>query len=1102
MKIQKIAHLADIHIRKSISRHLEYKEVFQNLYKKLNEDKPDRIVIVGDLFHDYIKLEGELLIVASNFLTELSNIAPKVIITRGNHDIARSSPNRVDAIEALVKTMNNPKIYYLNRTEELIDENIAWCTWKHGEKKNNPWTKDHTKYPHITYIDLFHDPINTSGNADGYTFNSKTYRSPKDFMGDISMFGDIHMLQYLDTRKTKAYSSSLIEQNFSEGDGQFHGYLLWDVATRTAKEVAVDNPYGFYTLDVNRFTDFDNLQLELPNAVENKRIRIKWKTLPAVRNTENQRKIDAYLETKFQPISIKHVNEFVEEKVIKIEDQTDMLNISKREVIHKVLTEYLEKIGVKKEIIADVLDLDVEIENRLDVEELTNIQWSILKLKGKNFRSYEDIEIDWNNRDGIYQIIGENGVGKSTVNQLITYILFGKSLETDFRKKFGDARFINNKLDVSNCMGSIVLEANGEYYGVKRSTVIKKNKEGELNAASTTASYYKLSSPDDKLDEDFNIEKLNEIDRSKTQDRINEIIGSYENFIRVTLTTSDTLNNVLSSEKALFIDSLLFDSGLNIFDLRLKEYKKYKDELIQDTRFTNFNANDQTNHILALNSDIRLKEEFIQTSKEKIEIENKGLNVIKDKKEALLQSMHQIDPELSNTNEIQITMSIERLKSNLFTLNDEEVKIQGHTNILKDKYDSVKLDELLIKKDNHKTEEFHKRTEINKKRMEIEQINSSITALNGKIELLKKEGAAHKKDIARLQESKNCHACGQSIGEEHTAHIQKTVKEYETLMFQIANDIYARIAEKPPLEQKIIDAKNEIARIEEIIKIDTINFQTILEEIGQLTNDKLEVEKRDRLLVDLSTYPIKKENVNFKIAEQNDKLRRFNDQKVKIEENNKTKIQINSLNTQIDDFNRQIITISDSITTMVSQINSNKETIKLKEELIAKYLDFERKEEVRKIYVESIHRDGLPTQILVDTLLPNINKVLSKLLESTDFDVYLDKDDLRLKFFYNDHPNAIIDCISASGMERTFAVYALKIALNQINSKSKSTLLTVDEVMGKLKGEYVDKFVELLHLSKKYYKKVLIIEPTHEVNPDYVLQIEKDDKHISKLILN
>lgn len=1102
--INKVVQIADIHIRKSTARHTEYREVFKNLYKKLSIDKPDRIVIVGDLFHDYIKLEGEVLVLSAEFLNSLTKIA-NVIITRGNHDIARSAPNRLDSVDALVKIMNNPKITYLNKTDMFDDDNVVWAVWKHGDKRNNPWPKDFEKVQGNTYIDLFHDPINTSTNADGYGFNSKTYRSPKDFLGDISMFGDIHLKQYLDTNKTKAYSSSLIQQNFAEGDDQFHGYLLWNWNQSTlipnVTEVSVDNPYGHYTLDVNRFTDFDNLQLSIKNGSPNKRIRIKWKTLPAVRNTENQRKVDLFLEQTFSPISIKHVNDFIEEKKIKIEEQADIENISKREVVHKVLSEYLTKIGVKGEMIKDILELDVEIEDRLDIEDITNIQWSILKLKGKNFRSYEDIEIDWIDRDGLYQIVGDNGVGKSTVNQLITYILFGKSLETDFRKKFGDARFINNKLNVGHCEGSIVLEANGEYYGIKRTTIIKKNKEGELTAASTTAAYYKLNNPTDKLDEEFNIEKLNEIDKSKTQERINEIIGSYENFIRVTLTTSDTLNNVLSSDKALFIDSLLFDSGLNIFDMRLKEFKKYKDELIHDNRLVNFNANEQNNHIIGLNNDIKLKLEFIDGSNDKIKEYKADEQILRTEKDSLSQSMHQIDPELSNTNEIQINSQISKLEQDLLLLDSDESKIKRNVDQFKKSYDANRLDELNLVKDNHKTIEFEKRTKINKKRLEIEQHNSAISSLNGKVELLMKEGSGYKTQIKNLTESSACHACGQSLGAEHEAHIKQSIKELETVMFDVATTIRGREAEKPEINFQITKAKEAIVSIENEIQNDSIQFQLVLEEMGRLANDKIEVEKRERLLIELSTFPIKRDNINLRINEQKSKLKRYVDQKTKIQENQGIKLQINTLSKKIDDLTYQIDTTKNSINTMEAQIRYSKEQIKLKEDLIAKYVDFEYKEEVRKQYAEAIHRDGLPTQILVDTLLPNINNVLSKLLESTDFDVYLDREDLRLKFFYNDHPNAIIDCISASGMERTFAVYALKIALNQINSKSKSTLLTVDEIMGKLKNDSVDKFIELLHLSKKYYKKILIIEPSHEVNADYLFVINKNKDHISKLII-
>lgn len=1100
--IEKVAHLADIHIRKSTARHQEYRTVFNNLIAQLKQDKPDRIVIVGDLFHDYIKLEGELLVLASEFMNDLSEIAP-VIITRGNHDIARSAPNRTDAVDALTKTMRNPKIKYFNKTGMYEDDNIVWAVWKHGEKRNSPWTKNFVKDTTKTYIDLFHDPVNGSRNSDGFEFSSKTYHSPTEFMGEISMFGDIHMLQYLDTVKTKAYSSSLIEQNFGEGE-QFHGYLLWDIKHRNATEVAIPNTYGHFTIDVNRFTDFDKLQLNINSTVPNKRIRIKWKTLPAVKNIENMRKVDADLINKYAPISIKHINDFIEEKKITIEEQEDIDNISKREVIHRIITEYLTKMGTKPEIIQDILDLDMEIESRLTLEELTNIQWSILKLTGKNFRSYEDIEINWENQDGLYQIVGENGVGKSTINQLITYILFGKSLETDFRKKYGDARFINNKLNVNNCEGSVIIEANGEYYGIKRQTITKKNKEGELTAASTTASYYKLTSSTDVLDERFNIEKLNQEDRFKTQERIDEIIGTYENFIRVTLTTSDTLNTVLSSDKAPFIDSLLYDSGLDIFDVRSKEFKKYKEELIIDKALANVNIAQLEGNIKAYGDDINLKQVMITTAKENITSFRKELDLINGQKDTLQQSMHQIDPELFQLNDKFVEKEIIRLDNEAKANANEKGKIEIDIERLKDVYfDAVMYEDLTKKRDNHKNVEFEKRTAINKRRMEIEQLRNAITRINGDIELLKREGSGYKKEILALEQSKTCTSCGQTIEkEEHKLHVKDTIKVKESLMFAVVDKIRAKESEKPALDKKIQDITADIADIEKMIQHDSLEISKALENIGSLTNYKMDVEKRERLKLSLTQYDLQQDNFRLKIEKHKDTLKRYNDQKINIEKNKEITAEIALLNQNINKTSTEIDKLMFSISEMENTIKSHKHQILNLEKTIKDYLDFERKEEVRLLYGETIHRDGLPTQILTDKLLPKINNVLSKLLETADFDVYLDKDDLRLKFFYNNHPNAIIDCISASGMERTFAVYALKIALNQINSKSKSTLLTVDEVMGKLKGEYVDKFVDLLHLSKKFYKKVLIIEPTHEVNPDYLLQIEKDSKHISKLILN
>jgi DNA repair exonuclease SbcCD ATPase subunit len=103
---------------------------------------------------------------------------------------------------------------------------------------------------------------------------------------------------------------------------------------------------------------------------------------------------------------------------------------------------------------------------------------------------------------------------------------------------------------------------------------------------------------------------------------------------------------------------------------------------------------------------------------------------------------------------------------------------------------------------------------------------------------------------------------------------------------------------------------------------------------------------------------------------------------------------------------------------------------------------------------------------------------------------------------YNNRPSAVIDCISASGKERTFASVVLKFALNQINVKAKPMMFLLDEVMGKfdLEGS-VEEFVEILHLIKSHMKKTLVIEHVHEINPDYLITVQLDEDGISSIVL-
>ena len=98
--------------------------------------------------------------------------------------------------------------------------------------------------------------------------------------------------------------------------------------------------------------------------------------------------------------------------------------------------------GVDDDIIEEILKLDTLISSRINPDEMTNIQWDIVRSGGENFMSYEKFDIDWYDKSGIIQVSGGNALGKTTIFKNILYTLFNKTPETENRVKFGDYRYV------------------------------------------------------------------------------------------------------------------------------------------------------------------------------------------------------------------------------------------------------------------------------------------------------------------------------------------------------------------------------------------------------------------------------------------------------------------------------------------------------------------------------------------------------------------------------------------------------------------------------------------------------------------------------------
>lgn len=268
--VKKIIHCADIHIR-TYRMHDEYEEVFSEFVNQIKELIKDydsnevRIVIVGDLVHQKITISNEQLILACNFLRNLADIAPLIVVA-GNHDLLENNKDRMDSISPMISLLNHPNISYFRESLCYEDDNIVWANYSIFDENKPPEIAEYRKTNSGEYsiIGLYHAPLVGARTDIGYEFEHGT--ALEHFEGcDIVMLGDIHKRQSFTFKGTPiAYPSSLIQQNFGETVGK-HGFLFWDVESRTYTEHDIETNFGFYQFKIKSLDDLDEGKEKLTN---------------------------------------------------------------------------------------------------------------------------------------------------------------------------------------------------------------------------------------------------------------------------------------------------------------------------------------------------------------------------------------------------------------------------------------------------------------------------------------------------------------------------------------------------------------------------------------------------------------------------------------------------------------------------------------------------------------------------------------------------------------------------------------------------------------------------------------------------------------------
>lgn len=663
LDIDIIYHLGDIHIPGNIDRELEYEQVLNRTIEIISKEKRKKItVICGDLFHDKTKPYQEANILARDFMKGLGDICETIII-QGNHDVNIDNENRKDSIKSTLRKLETKyPIHYLTENQIYKIQGINFGLTKMTNDKVTPIKY---KNPFELYIGLYHGTLYKSKTDDGYEFNDIVKIKASDFKDyDIVMLGDIHKYQYLNSEKTIAYSGSLIQQNYGESINE-HGILLWDLRTKQSNLIPIPNDYIFKThqIDINGMNDYT-----IPD-IENKicRLKIQYKGVDRVDLLNYEKEI----KSKYNIIQLIK-QELVDDDVI-TKKSNDNCTINKK--FMEVYLEYLQKNNIKEnEKATEELIKMVEEEQKKIVEIKREIK--LHEIEFENLITYgTGNKIKFDKLNGINILTGTNGIGKSSLIDIILFTIYNKFSREGKGK---DALNIRHKKGYS----ILKLELNGEKYTIFRG-INKEKTEAYLfqdfpdkDKIFDEISKIKSENKKDSKDNKNNIKNNSDDGKKDIDKQIITLFGKYDDMVMtsIILQVGQQFIDLKASEKK---NKLIEFFGLNSYDVIFKKIETLYNTCIRSD-IPKIKKELKNINYEKMIMDIEVEKTILEK-----ELENINKNLIDITKEKTIleysnQNYHNdIDITIMTNNKIQIEQKIIKIKNDLVNYKNNYLKLDN-----------------------------------------------------------------------------------------------------------------------------------------------------------------------------------------------------------------------------------------------------------------------------------------------------------------------------------------------------------------------------------------------------------------------------------------
>ena len=1035
----KCVHLSDVHFR-GLSRHHEYRESFEDFFKKSKKLNPDVIFIGGDIVHSKTQgISPELVDILTWWFKKMASIAPVHVIL-GNHDGLISNKDRQDAISPIVNAIGNDRItlYKKSGTYPTGIPGFNWCVFSCFDEES--W-ENVKPIPGEINIATFHGAVRGSEVDSDWTLEGEVEHTFfKEF--DFGFLGDIHKFQYIDSEKRIAYPGSTIQQNYGEDPGK--GFLFWEIENKddfTSKFHEIRHNQPFVTID---WTGTVNGTVKLAEKYPNfSRFRIRHtSTIPQAEikhlHSELKEKKKAS-EIVWRPLDDSTSCE------VNVKNAVSSLNLRDPSVVLGLIKQYHANKSIEDEVwekIESKLKNYCEQISKSDCAR--NIKWSIKSLKFENTFGYgRGNYINFDNLSGVIGLFGKNRSGKSSIPGTIMYGMYN----ANDRGIVKNLHIINTRK--GHCRVDVDFSVDSSLYRLERQSVKKQDRRGKLSA-STHLNLFQIDS-NGEIIKDISGEQ-----RKDTDKFLRNLIGIKEDFLLTSFASQGEINAFIkqraTARKAILANFLDLDIFEKILELGRNDSSEIKVLLDRSP--------DREWNTLLIEKNLKLR------------------NLKSDRND--------IDSELSS-----LRSRLDGLKLEATELGDGDIVTVEDLNFRKKKLASAK----------HRIAEVQK-NESNIC-LEIEEANQKIEKFNDiksqfPIEELKEKLREQSELERALLEMEH------QLEKEKTAlnSQNKSIKILETVPCGDSFPKCRFIKNSHKHKANIENQKGLVTSLQENLRVLKKNLKKLLDQNIQDKFDKYQkfMQKESNLKLALSSLQLEHNNLDRENQSLQESILILEDEiaimktKVVSEEDgfelNALKKQINELSESANIADSKRLSMSESIGLMTSEIEQLK---KERDDYYALLYDWG----IYDTIMQAVNKRGIPLQLLT-SLLPSINEEIAKILQGVvEFTVELEAEagsnSMDIYINYGDS-RRVIEC--ASGMEKMISSLAIRVALINISSLPKSDMLIIDEGFGSLDEMNVESCNKLLQALKKWFKTILVISHVDAVKDgvDNIIEINANGK--------